>query len=40
MNCRFAFKNPPNVGVYFSVLVKAYGGTVSATNPYGDKFLG
>ena len=40
MNCRIAFKNPSNVGALFSVLVKAYGGTLSATNPYGDRFLG
>jgi hypothetical protein len=40
MNCRFVFINPPNSGTYFSVLVKAYGGTPSATNPYGNQLMG
>jgi hypothetical protein len=40
MNCRFVFINPPNSNVYFSVLVKAYGGTPTATNPYGNQFMG
>lgn len=40
MNCRFAFKNPVNTGVYFSVIVRAYGGTLSALNPYGNQYMG
>jgi len=40
MNVRLAFINPNNVDRYFSVLVKAYGGTQSATNPYGNLFMG
>ena len=39
MNCRFVFKNPPN-SAYFSVLVKAFGGTPSASNPYGNQLMG
>jgi len=41
MNCRFAFINPNNHNVHFSVLVKAYGGTSNAAlNPYGNLFMG
>ena len=40
MNCRFLFMNPETNGAYFSVKVKAYGGDPSATNLYGDKFMG
>ena len=40
MNCRFIFTNPESTGRYFSVKVKAFGGTKSATNLYGDTFMG
>lgn len=43
MNCRFLFYNPDQTSSnypYFSVNVKAYGGTKSATNLYGDKYMG
>lgn len=40
MNCRFIFNNPETNGAYFSVKVKAYGGTRSDSNLYGDKFMG
>ena len=40
MNCRFVFGNPEGIGSYFSVKVKAYGGTKSETNLYGDKYMG
>jgi hypothetical protein len=40
MNCRFIFYNPDTDGAYFSVKVKAYGGTRSENNLYGDKFMG
>ena len=40
MNCRFVFGNPEGTGSYFSVKVKAYGGTKSETNLYGDKYMG
>ena len=38
MNCRFVFVNP-NAG-FVSVKVKAFGGTKSSTNLYGDKYMG
>lgn len=40
MNCRFAFINPSNTGVYFSVNIKAFGGASSALNPYGNQYMG
>ena len=40
MNCRFIFRNPETVNPYFSVKVKAFGGTKSSTNLYGDKYMG
>lgn len=40
MNCRIVFVNPSNNGVYFSVLVKAFGGTPTASNPYGNQLMG
>jgi len=40
MNCRFAFITPPNTNAFFSVIVKAYGGTPSSTNPYGNLYMG
>jgi hypothetical protein len=40
MNCRFVFVNPPNTGVYFSVIVRAYGGAPTALNPYGNQYMG
>ena len=40
MNCRFIFINPETDGAFFSVKVKAYGGTRSETNLYGDKYMG
>jgi hypothetical protein len=43
MNCRFLFYNPDQTSSnypYFSVNVKAYGGTKSASNLYGDKYMG
>jgi hypothetical protein len=40
MNCRLIFTNPQTSGAYFSVRVKAYGGTGSDTNLYGDRYMG
>ncbi len=40
MNCRFVFVNPPTVGAYFSVMVRAFGGTATALNPYGNQYMG
>ena len=40
MNCRFVFITPPNTNAYFSVTVKAYGGAVTASNPYGNQYMG
>ena len=40
MNCRFIFKNPDSTNRWLSVKVKAYGGVKTATNLYGDKFMG
>jgi len=43
MNCRFLFYNPDQTSSnypYFSVNVKAYGGSKSASNLYGDKYMG
>ncbi len=40
MNCRFIFLNPSTVNSFFSVKVKAYGGTKSSTNLYGNLYLG
>ena len=40
MNCRLVFTNPETVNSYFSIRVKAYGGTKTASNLYGDKFMG
>lgn len=40
MNCRFIFKNPSNTNAYFTIRVKAYGGTKSDTNLYGDQYMG
>lgn len=40
MNCRFIFINPSNTDSFFSVKVKAFGGTKTANNLYGDKFMG
>lgn len=40
MNCRFVFVNPPNNNAFFSVLVKAFGGTPTANNPYGNQLMG
>jgi hypothetical protein len=39
MNCRFIFANP-QAGAYFSVKVKAFGGTKTANNLYGNQFMG
>lgn len=40
MNCRFVFKTPPIDNTWFSVIVKAYGGLPSSSNPYGNQFMG
>ena len=40
MNCRFIFTNPESTSRYFSVKVKAFGGTKTATNLYGDNYMG
>jgi hypothetical protein len=40
MNCRFLFYNQPNTNTYFSVTVRAFGGISSATNPYGNLYMG
>ena len=40
MNCRFVFVNPPTVGAHFSVMVRAFGGTATALNPYGNQYMG
>lgn len=40
MNCRLVFKNPETVGSYFTIRVKAFGGTKSSSNLYGDKYMG
>lgn len=40
MNCRFIFYNPDFVGSFFSVKVKAFGGSRSATNLYGQQYMG
>lgn len=40
MNCRFIFVNPDNVGSFFSIKVKAYGGAKTATNLYGQQYMG
>lgn len=40
MNCRFVFINPAQTGVYFSVVVRAFGGAASANNPYGNQYMG
>ncbi len=40
MNCRFVFLTPLTNNAWFSVLVKAYGGLSTASNPYGNKFMG
>lgn len=40
MNCRFIFANPDNVGSFFSVKVKAFGGTRTSTNLYGQQYMG
>jgi hypothetical protein len=40
MNCRIVFNNPPNNAVFFSVLVKAFGGSPTANNPYGNQLMG
>ncbi len=40
MNCRFIFSNPDTVNSFFSIRVKAFGGTKSSSNLYGDKYMG
>jgi hypothetical protein len=40
MNCRFIFINSDAVNRWLTVKVKAYGGVKSATNLYGDKYMG
>jgi hypothetical protein len=40
MNCRLVFNTPPNANRYFSVIVRAYGGAASASNPYGNQYMG
>ena len=40
MNCRFVFVNHDRTNTYFSVMVRAFGGTPTADNPYGDKYMG
>ncbi len=40
MNCRFIFNNPSTAYAFFSIKVKAFGGTKSASNLYGDKYMG
>lgn len=40
MNCRFIFTNPETAGAFLSIKVKAYGGTKSSSNLYGDKYMG
>ncbi len=40
MNCRLVFINPSSTGVYFSVIVRAFGGTPTALNPYGNQYMG
>lgn len=40
MNCRFIFTNPETAGAFFSIKVRAYGGTKSSSNLYGDKYMG
>jgi hypothetical protein len=40
MNCRLVFINPAATGVYFSVVVRAFGGAASASNPYGSQYMG
>jgi hypothetical protein len=40
MNCRLVFVTPPIANRYFSVIVRAFGGTASATNPYGNQYMG
>jgi len=40
MNCRLVFVNPPVANRYFSVIVRAFGGTASPTNPYGNQYMG
>lgn len=40
MNARLLIKNPDTAGVYLSVKVYAYGGTRSASNLYGNVYMG
>ena len=40
MNCRIIFKNPQTINSFFSIKVKAFGGTKSASNLYGNKYMG
>lgn len=40
MNCRFLITNPETSGAFFTVRVRAFGGTKSATNLYGNQYMG
>ncbi|CAM6005531.1 unnamed protein product [Sphagnum balticum] len=40
MNCRFVFNTPAVSNAFFSVIVRAYGGVASASNPYGNYYMG
>jgi len=34
------FVNPPTNAAWFEVTVRAFGGTPSASNPYGNQYMG